>query len=314
MPDALTPKQRQKRSDRYAEQSRRKLQQAQQSLDKGRNTRATRQAYAALHSAARACGELRGWHDGQYDRPSLMLVQLAEENADPSPVVADQSLAGMLYNFCGFKYGRTSVQFGIDTAAAAVAKLEAIRQQPIPPDPDLGALTPEQRRRRTMLNQPADELPANTQTTPPNPAKETAPAMTAPQAQSQPTAALTWRFTTPAGVDATIMDAVAHCLANLGCRFDPDQDQLELGDGVTAYALASHHPELRDALAEVYDIGQKPLPGQPRLWSQMTYQERREVLQLFAESLTWTAEGNLREYADYFLETYELDEYMFSCG
>ena len=125
---------------------------------------------------------------------------------------------------------------------------------------------------------------------------------------------LAWRFTTPADVDPVIVAAITHALANLGCRFDPEQDQLELGDAAGAYALAGHHPQLQDALAELYEIGGKSPPEQPRPWSGMTYRERREVLQLFAESPTWAAAGNLREYADYFLENYDLDDYMFSCG
>ena len=158
MPDHLTPEQRQARSDRYADLSRLKLHQAQQELDQGDTAQASEKAYGALTNAAKACGELRGWNHYNHHRTGLILTQLSQENNAPDLVVADMACSAQHSNYFEHQYDSTEVQIGIDIVAAACAKLESIRQQPIPPAPDRNSLSAEDRRRLTLLNQPPDEI------------------------------------------------------------------------------------------------------------------------------------------------------------
>ena len=46
----------------------------------------------------------------------------------------------------------------------------------------------------------------------------------------------TWKFETPAGTD---ISAVVQALHSLGCAFNPEEDQLGLGQDTGAYALSS---------------------------------------------------------------------------
>lgn len=171
MPEALTQEQRQARSDRYADLSCLKLHQAQKELDQGDTAQASEKAYGALTNAAKACGELRGWNHYSHYRTRLIIMQLNQENAAPDLVAAEWAASIQHHNYFEHEFETDEVQIGIDLVTAAVAKLEAIRQKPIPPSPDRDSLTPEQRRRLTLLNQPTDknELPVENMPAVPQP-------------------------------------------------------------------------------------------------------------------------------------------------
>ena len=147
---------RQQKSDRYAGLSRRKLQQAQQELNRGDTMQASEKAYGAVTSAAKAYGELRGWNHYNHHRVALILEQLRDEENNPTLLRDFDAVQSQHNNFFEYELSTTHVQDGINTARDLVAALESLRQsepQPLPAN----SLTREQRRRLTLLMQPPQE-------------------------------------------------------------------------------------------------------------------------------------------------------------
>lgn len=157
--NSLTPEQIRERSDRYADLSRLKISQAQTELNQGDTAQASEKAYGALINAAKACGELRGWNHYNHHRTELIIEQLAKENQAPDLVVAHMAAMAQHSNYFEHEQSRFYVQAGIDTTAAAIDKLDAIRQQPPPAQQKRSDLAPEDRRRLAQLNQPPDKQP-----------------------------------------------------------------------------------------------------------------------------------------------------------
>ena len=159
MPTPLTPNQIQERSDRYADLSRLKLEQAQQELDRGDTAQASEKAYGAFINQVKACGELRGWNRYNHHRAELILEQLAAENQAPELLFTHMAAKAQHSNYFEYEQSRFYVQTGIDGVAATIEKLEAIRHQPAPPPKHRDYLTPDQRRRLALLNQPPQQEP-----------------------------------------------------------------------------------------------------------------------------------------------------------
>ena len=151
---------RQQKSDRYAGLSRRKLQQAQQELNRGDTMQASEKAYGAVTSAAKAYGELRGWNHYNHHRVSLILEQLRDEENNPALLRDFDAVQSQHNNFFEYELSTTHVQDGINTARDLVAALESLRQSDPNPLP-ANSLNREQRRRLTLLMQPpkADQIP-----------------------------------------------------------------------------------------------------------------------------------------------------------
>ncbi len=149
---------RQQKSDRYAGLSRRKLQQAQQELNRGDTMQASEKAYGAVTSAAKAYGELRGWNHYNHHRVGLILEQLRDEENNPALTEAYDAIRGLHSNFFEYELSTTNVQDRIGTAQRLVAALESLRQSDPKPLP-ANSLTRDQRRRLTLLMQPPQEEP-----------------------------------------------------------------------------------------------------------------------------------------------------------
>lgn len=151
---------RQQKSDRYAGLSRRKLQQAQQELNRGDTMQASEKAYGAVTSAAKAYGELRGWNHYNHHRVGLILEQLRDEENNPALLRDFDAVQSQHNNFFEYELSTTHVQDGINTARDLVAALESLRQSDPKPLP-ANSLNREQRRRLTLLMQPpkADQIP-----------------------------------------------------------------------------------------------------------------------------------------------------------
>lgn len=156
---AMTPEKIRERSDRFADLSRLKLQQAQEELDRGDTAQAAEKIYGALTNMVKACGELRGWNHYNHHRVDLIIDQLAEENGQPQLAFAQTAAIQFHSNFFEHEFTAFRVQAGIDSIKTAIEQLEAIRQQPAPPAPSRQSLTQEQRRRLTLLNQPPEKPP-----------------------------------------------------------------------------------------------------------------------------------------------------------
>ncbi len=152
------PHHRQQKSDRYAGLSRRKLQQAQQELNRGDTMQASEKAYGAVTSAAKAYGELRGWNHYNHHRVGLILEQLRDEENNPTLLRDFDAIQSQHNNFFEYELSTTHVQDGINTARDLVAALESLRQSDPKPLP-ANSLNPEQRRRLTLLMQPPKEEP-----------------------------------------------------------------------------------------------------------------------------------------------------------
>ena len=151
---------RQQKSDRYAGLSRRKLQQAQQELNRGDTMQASEKAYGAVTSAAKAYGELRGWNHYNHHRVGLILEQLRDEENNPALLRDFDAVQSQHNNFFEYEISTTHVQDGINTARELVAALESLRQSE-PKPLSAASLTRDQRRRLTLLMQPpkADQIP-----------------------------------------------------------------------------------------------------------------------------------------------------------
>ena len=167
MTTPLTSEQIQERSNRYADLSRLKLQQAQTELDQGDTAQASEKIYGALTSAVKACGEIRGWNHYNHHRAELIIEQLAEENQAPELITAHMAIKAQHSNYFEHQQSHSYIQAGIVIATAAIEKLEAIRCQPAPPPKSREELTPEQRRRLAQLNQPPDDPPLPVDQMPP---------------------------------------------------------------------------------------------------------------------------------------------------
>ncbi len=152
------PHHRQQKSDRYAGLSRRKLQQAQQELNRGDTMQASEKAYGAVTSAAKAYGELRGWNHYNHHRVGLILEQLRDEENNPTLLRDFDAIQSQHNNFFEYELSTTHVQDGINTARDLVAALESLRQSE-PKPLSSASLTREQRRRLTLLMQPPQEEP-----------------------------------------------------------------------------------------------------------------------------------------------------------
>ena len=105
----------------------------------------------------------------------------------------------------------------------------------------------------------------------------------------------TWKFETPTGTD---LAAVAQALRTLGCAFNPEEDQLGLGQDTGAYALSGQRQSMKDALEEACILENIPLPENPPAWSELTPEQRQSILNWFGESLQWADEGRLVKYPD----------------
>lgn len=156
---AMTPEKIRERSERFADLSRLKLQQAQEELDQGDTARASEKAYGALIEAAKACGELRGWNHSNHHRTELIIEQLAKENQSPNLVIAHMAAMAQRFNYFGHEQSSFYVKAGIDTTAAAIEKLDSIRTQAPLPSSKRDELTPEDRRRLPLLNQSPEKQP-----------------------------------------------------------------------------------------------------------------------------------------------------------
>ena len=70
----------------------------------------------------------------------------------------------------------------------------------------------------------------------------------------------TWKFETPTGTD---LSAVVQAFHSLGCAFNPEEDQLGLGQDTGAYALSSQRQSMKDALEKPLRSGNPPPAGKP---------------------------------------------------
>lgn len=159
MTTTLTPDQIRERSDRYADQSRLKLRQAQIELDQGDTAQASEKIYGALTNAVKACAELRGWNHYNHYRIELAITELIEENNQPQLGFAFAAAGQMHSNFFEDELEPTIVRSNIEAMATIIDLLEAVRQQPVPQPKPRAELTPDQRRRLAQLNQPPDKEP-----------------------------------------------------------------------------------------------------------------------------------------------------------
>lgn len=159
MTTPFTPDQIRERSDRYADLSRLKLQQAQQKLDQGDTAQASDTTYGAFIDAIKACAELRGWNHYNHHRIELILIELTEETHQPQLGFAYMAAGQLHSNFFEDEVESDTIQSCIAAMTAVIDQLDAIRQQPAPPPQPRDSLTPEQRRRQAQLNQPPDQPP-----------------------------------------------------------------------------------------------------------------------------------------------------------
>ena len=77
----------------------------------------------------------------------------------------------------------------------------------------------------------------------------------------------TWKFETPAGTD---LSAVAQALQALSCAFNPEEDQLGLGQETGAYALSGQRQSMKDALEEACVLENNPSAENPPAWLELT--------------------------------------------
>ena len=123
-----------------------------------------------------------------------------------------------------------------------------------------------------------------------------------PEPQTQP---LTWTFQTPPGAD---LQEIAIILTAYGCQFDPDRDQIALGQELGGYARSGDRQSMKDALEEACALENLPRPENPPAWENLTYAQRQEILAWFSESPEWAEEGRLRNYSSDFAREYETGE------
>ena len=105
----------------------------------------------------------------------------------------------------------------------------------------------------------------------------------------------TWKFETPAGID---ISTIVQALQALGCAFNPEEDQLGLGQDTGGYSLSSQRQSMKDALEEACSLENISLPENPPAWSELTPEQRQRVLDWFGESLQWADAGRLAEYPE----------------
>lgn len=90
----------------------------------------------------------------------------------------------------------------------------------------------------------------------------------------------------PRGTD---LSTVVQALQSPGCVFNPEEDQLGLGQDTGAYARSSQRQSMKDALEEACGLENISLPENPPAWSELTLEQRQRILDWFGESLQWAA-------------------------
>ena len=147
-----TPAQRQEYSARYAQISRKLLQQAEAELNTGDALQASEKMWGSAAHAIKSLAESRGWNHQHHGLLNDAVNELRQTHHRPDLILLYDSASFLHNNFYEHEYQPDAVRARLPYAQELIELLEELRQEPPTPIENRDR---EQRRRLARLTDPA---------------------------------------------------------------------------------------------------------------------------------------------------------------